>query len=180
LSALAFSTALITPRKRKTPAIAAFALIAVIAVTAVLEAIFSPLPFSRLCSAIESAIASHGADPVMTAFAVSCLTAVAICAYTAIDLLAGRERIRPGRERAEAKAESSVTVDIAGRWGLTAREKEVVGLIVEGKTNAGISEALFISTKTVETHLSNIFRKMGVSSRVQIVSSILAETRGKP
>lgn len=68
--------------------------------------------------------------------------------------------------------------DFAKTWGLTARETEIARLIVEGKSNGEIAERLFISTKTVESHLSNIFRKMDVSSRVQIVSRILTTSRG--
>ena len=68
--------------------------------------------------------------------------------------------------------------DFAKTWGLTARETEIARLIVEGKSNGEIAERLFISTKTVESHLSNIFRKMDVTSRVQIVSRILTPSRG--
>jgi|GEM_PF-4243400 len=68
--------------------------------------------------------------------------------------------------------------DFAKTWGLTARETEIARLIVEGKSNSEIAERLFISTKTVESHLSNIFRKMDVTSRVQIVSRILTPSRG--
>jgi DNA-binding NarL/FixJ family response regulator len=49
--------------------------------------------------------------------------------------------------------------------GLSQREVEVLGLIAEGKTNREIAEAMVISTKTVARHLSNIFTKLGVSSR---------------
>lgn len=49
--------------------------------------------------------------------------------------------------------------------GLTAREVEVLALIATGKTNRGISTALGISEKTVARHVSNIFLKLGLSSR---------------
>ncbi len=49
--------------------------------------------------------------------------------------------------------------------GLTEREVEVLGLIAEGKTNKEIADALFLSGKTVSRHLSNIFAKIGVSTR---------------
>ncbi len=49
--------------------------------------------------------------------------------------------------------------------GLTARELEVLGLVAAGKSNRVIAEELFISQKTVERHLSNIFIKLGVSTR---------------
>ena len=49
--------------------------------------------------------------------------------------------------------------------GLTARELEVLGLIAAGKTNKVIARELFLSEKTVDRHVSNIFLKLGVSSR---------------
>jgi DNA-binding NarL/FixJ family response regulator len=49
--------------------------------------------------------------------------------------------------------------------GLTAREAEVLRLIAEGLSNKEIAAALHLSIKTVSRHLSNIFTKIGVSSR---------------
>jgi DNA-binding NarL/FixJ family response regulator len=49
--------------------------------------------------------------------------------------------------------------------GLTAREVEVLRLVAEGKTNRAIAEELVISEKTVARHMSNIFTKLGISSR---------------
>ena len=49
--------------------------------------------------------------------------------------------------------------------GLTGREIEVLALVATGKTNRDIGSALFISDKTVARHVSNIFIKLGVTSR---------------
>jgi DNA-binding NarL/FixJ family response regulator len=49
--------------------------------------------------------------------------------------------------------------------GLTARETEVLGLVAKGKTNRQIADELVISEKTVASHLSHIFTKLGLSSR---------------
>ncbi|MGH9227148.1 MAG: response regulator transcription factor [Acidimicrobiales bacterium] len=51
--------------------------------------------------------------------------------------------------------------------GLTDRECEVLALVAEGRTNAQIAEALFISDRTVARHLTNIFHKIDVESRTQ-------------
>ena len=49
--------------------------------------------------------------------------------------------------------------------GLTARELEVLRLVATGKTNRSIAADLFLSEKTVARHVSNIFNKLGLSSR---------------
>jgi DNA-binding NarL/FixJ family response regulator len=47
---------------------------------------------------------------------------------------------------------------------LTPREREVLALVAEGRTDRGIAEALWLSTKTVETHVRTIFRKLDLPS----------------
>ncbi|HET9999583.1 MAG TPA: response regulator transcription factor [Ktedonobacteraceae bacterium] len=49
--------------------------------------------------------------------------------------------------------------------GLTAREVEVLRLLAQGLTNAHIAERLVISPRTVNTHLTSIYNKIGISSR---------------
>lgn len=50
--------------------------------------------------------------------------------------------------------------------GLTAREVEVLRLVAQGMTDGQVAEQLVISYRTVNTHLSAIYRKIGVSSKV--------------
>jgi DNA-binding NarL/FixJ family response regulator len=57
----------------------------------------------------------------------------------------------------------------ADRYGLTAREVEVLRLIADGRSNPGIAEALYISPRTAQTHVQNIFTKLGVGSRAEAV-----------
>jgi ATP/maltotriose-dependent transcriptional regulator MalT len=58
--------------------------------------------------------------------------------------------------------------EAVGIESLTERERRVAQLVVDRKTNREIAAELFLSQKTVETHLSNIFRKLDVSSRVEV------------
>jgi DNA-binding NarL/FixJ family response regulator len=51
--------------------------------------------------------------------------------------------------------------------GLTPREGEVLRLVADGNSNRQIGEALYISDRTVARHLTNIFNKIGVTSRTQ-------------
>ncbi|NEB74201.1 response regulator transcription factor [Streptomyces sp. SID14478] len=45
---------------------------------------------------------------------------------------------------------------------LTAREREVLGLLAQGRSNAGVAEALFVTEKAVTKHIGNIFTKLGL------------------
>jgi DNA-binding CsgD family transcriptional regulator len=69
-------------------------------------------------------------------------------------------RTRPGK------------ADEAGIASLTERELQLARLVVDRKTNPEIAAELFLSKKTVETHLRNIFRKVGVSSRVELARAV--------
>ncbi|MDO6706527.1 LuxR C-terminal-related transcriptional regulator [Photobacterium sp. 1_MG-2023] len=50
---------------------------------------------------------------------------------------------------------------------LTAREKEIMQLLVSGASNSQIAESLFVSENTVKTHLHNVFKKIKVKNRLQ-------------
>ena len=71
-----------------------------------------------------------------------------------------QRRTRPGRAGG------------AGLESLTERERQLARLVADRKTNAEIAAELFLSQKTVETHLRNIFRKVRVSSRVELARAV--------
>ncbi|HEY0904423.1 MAG TPA: response regulator transcription factor, partial [Marmoricola sp.] len=64
----------------------------------------------------------------------------------------------PSRQRAGQGAASHA---------LTARESEILNLVAEGRSNGEIGKQLFISTKTVSVHVSNILAKLGASGRTE-------------
>jgi DNA-binding NarL/FixJ family response regulator len=59
--------------------------------------------------------------------------------------------------------------------GLTPREKEILGLITQGMTNELIAGKLFISVQTVRNHIKNIYDKLQVHSRAQVVAKAIHE-----
>jgi DNA-binding NarL/FixJ family response regulator len=69
-------------------------------------------------------------------------------------------RTRPGK------------IDGKGLETLTARELQVARLVVDRKTNPEIASELFLSNKTVESHLRNIFHKLNVTSRVELARAV--------
>jgi DNA-binding CsgD family transcriptional regulator len=74
------------------------------------------------------------------------------------------------RGRGERKRPSS------GWASLTPAELDVVRLVTEGLANKAIATKLFISPRTVETHLSHVYAKLGVASRVQLVTEAARHT----
>jgi DNA-binding NarL/FixJ family response regulator len=64
------------------------------------------------------------------------------------------------------------TSDSEALGELSARELEVARLVVDRKTNREIAGALFVSLKTVEAHMSNLFRKLGVGSRAEVARTV--------
>jgi DNA-binding CsgD family transcriptional regulator len=90
-----------------------------------------------------------------------------------IEDLAGRARLTLAAPVGESSTAGAVAEPPAAPGplaALTTRELDVLGLLVEGRTNREIAAALFISQKTASVHVSHILAKLGVRSRVQAVA----------
>ena len=66
------------------------------------------------------------------------------------------------------KPENEVQPKQIKNFNLTQREQEVADLLIKGTTYAKIGETLFISMPTVKTHVSNIYRKVGVKNKMEL------------
>jgi DNA-binding NarL/FixJ family response regulator len=64
-----------------------------------------------------------------------------------------------------------------GMPALSGRERQVADLVATGKTNRQIATELFVSEKTVEGHLANVFAKLGVSARAAVAAQVAAQPR---
>jgi len=61
---------------------------------------------------------------------------------------------------------------IFNTYKISPREQEILRLILQGKTNKEIEDEIFISLKTVKNHIYNIYRKLGVNSRLQLINKL--------
>jgi DNA-binding CsgD family transcriptional regulator len=65
----------------------------------------------------------------------------------------------------------------ASGWAsLTPAERDVVRLVSDGLANKDVAARLFISARTVETHLTHVYTKLGLASRVQLVQEAARHT----
>jgi DNA-binding CsgD family transcriptional regulator len=60
----------------------------------------------------------------------------------------------------------------SGAASLTPSERRIAAMAAEGMSNRDIAQALFVTLRTVEMHLSNAFRKLDVSSRTQLAAAL--------
>ena len=82
--------------------------------------------------------------------------------------LAGRAFAERARLELEATGERARKRTVETLDELTPKERQVARLAAQGETNPEIAARLFISKPTVEYHLRNAFRKLGVKSRTQL------------
>jgi DNA-binding NarL/FixJ family response regulator len=100
----------------------------------------------------------------------------AVAGFEATGALAWAERaadeLAASGERARRRSPS--TAD-----DLTPQELQVAGLVAQGLTNREVAEKLFLSPKTIESHLGRVFRKLGVHTRTQLAVAV-GERRRQP
>ena len=71
-----------------------------------------------------------------------------------------------------SKTEKTLTEDFIKDFSITKREQEIIIALLDGKSNKELAETLFVSEKTIETHLANIYRKVGVKNRLELFSRL--------
>lgn len=89
-------------------------------------------------------------------------------------VLAGERWIDPAAEAALHPAQRTTSLP----YGLTARELQIIAEICGGASNRDIAERFTISEETVKRHLSNIYDKAGVSSRLELAAFAAAHALG--
>lgn len=59
---------------------------------------------------------------------------------------------------------------------LTGRENEIVDLLLKGRTYKMIAEELYLSENTVKTHIKNIYSKLGIKSKTELIRMFVEKT----
>jgi pimeloyl-ACP methyl ester carboxylesterase/DNA-binding CsgD family transcriptional regulator len=88
----------------------------------------------------------------------------------AAEILAFCHQVAPSAPRPRGPSGARPPRPALGWQSLTEAEHAVVGLAAEGRSNADIAAALYLSRYTVETHLKHVFAKLGVESRTQLAA----------
>jgi DNA-binding NarL/FixJ family response regulator len=78
------------------------------------------------------------------------------------------------RDALKCVTTGQATGTVPASTGLSHREREILGLLVEGLSNREIAERLVVSVRTVETHVAHVCDKLGVRTRTQAVSEALS------
>lgn len=71
--------------------------------------------------------------------------------------------------REASDIEDALIGEFGRKWGMSKREMEVLPMLLRGKTIAYISEQLFIATGTTKTHVYNIYQKLGIHTKMELI-----------
>lgn len=96
----------------------------------------------------------------------------ALAAYEQMGCIRAASRVQARLRKlgVRRRRRSSPAAARVGWESLTPTERDVVSLVVEGLTNRQIGERLYVSRRTVETHLSHVFAKLGVANRAHLAA----------
>lgn len=76
------------------------------------------------------------------------------------------------REELVAAGARPRRVALHGAQALTPSERRVAELVVDGLSNRDVAQALFVTTKTVETHLGSVYRKLAAGGRAELAAAL--------
>ena len=70
------------------------------------------------------------------------------------------------------KSENEISDEFVALHGITKREREIINELLKGKTNKELAEQFFVTQKTIEVHLTNIYKKTGVKNRLELFARL--------
>ena len=103
--------------------------------------------------------------------ALYCAALIAFAVFELMrDALPAQDASAPSEE--EASSFEKRCDDLAQKFGLSPREREIIAFLGRGHTSAYVAKSLIISESTVYTHTRNIYRKLGMSSKEEIIQAL--------
>ncbi len=135
--------------------------------------------FGGILGAAVTSMGLPGAEVAVIALTVVCATLVMLPLLNRrLVLLLKNHTYLAAYDNMSRSQQTDILCQVKTLDPLTAREQEVLQLILSGKSNREISEDLFISENTVKTHARNIFSKYDVGSRAELISTLLKNQTG--
>ena len=132
----------------------------------------NPLIGGRARLLAGRALAAAGQRETAVAELGSAQTQLSGCGASRETDAAARELRRLGQRVLRRARRQDTGADVTA---LSSREREVAGLVAAGKTNKHIAAALYLSEKTIESHLARIYDKLGVHSRAALTAVIVRQ-----
>jgi DNA-binding NarL/FixJ family response regulator len=130
------------------------------------------MPYEQAVARVDSALVRRAAGHPAEAVAADVAGALEVLDRLEAKPQADRARAvlrQLGRRPATASGDHE-------QWRLSAREEEVARLVAQGLSNAEVGKRLFITTRTVATHLQHIYRRLELPSRAALIRYILEES----
>jgi len=81
-----------------------------------------------------------------------------------------------GNGLADRVAETDLSA-VCAKYGVSSRQREIIELILRGKSNRDIADALFIAPHTVKNHIYSLYQKLGVKSRFELLNLMLEQAK---
>ncbi len=136
--------------------------------------------FGDILGMVVTSLGLPGAEVAVIALTVVCVTLVMLPPLNRqLVLLLKNHAYLAAYDNMSRSQQTDIVRQIKTLDPLTVREQEVLKLILSGKSNRDIAAALFISENTVKTHARNIFSKYDVSSRAELISTLLKNQTGE-
>jgi len=136
-----------------------------------------------LVAVLVPRLEATGAVPLQLSVLVLCTVMVTVV----LSVLNQKERLesaydpqleQDADEPDQTSAIERICDQLAGEDGLTGREREILGYLARGRSLPYIREELVLSKNTVETHTKNLYRKLGIHSRQELIDLVEARVSG--
>ena len=133
------------------------------------------MPVDSFFSAVDALVDEGSQAFVHELLAVSLLVVLVVCmmgGWRIINKIVSNGLSRPRFDHITELENRETAMHIASIYKLSEREREVLELMLEGKTATEIAESLIIAHGTAKAHINNIYKKVGIHTREELLAMI--------